>query len=54
MNYLEEMFITLLLVLTAFFILFRLTQFIVDVFSKRKSVRAKNALSIFIAFIRPE
>ncbi|MFA6922579.1 MAG: hypothetical protein WC216_12115 [Gallionella sp.] len=52
MNYLEEMFITLVLVLAAFFILFRFAQLIFNALSKLLPI--KNALSIFMAFIHPE
>jgi hypothetical protein len=44
MNYLEEMFVTLVLVLMAFFILLRLAQVMVGGFSKFKSISAKSAL----------
>jgi hypothetical protein len=42
MNYLEEMFITLVLVLMAFVILFRLAQVMIGVFSKFKPIRHKG------------
>jgi hypothetical protein len=42
MNYLEEFFITLVLVLMAFFILFRLLQVVVGLFSKFKPIGVKK------------
>lgn len=54
MNSLEAMFCTLVFVLMALFVLFWLTQFVVDVLTKLKAVRAKKTLSIFMAFIHPE
>jgi hypothetical protein len=42
MNYLEEMFVTLVLVLMAFFILLRLAQVMVGGFSKFKPINVKK------------
>lgn len=52
MNSLDEMFISLVIVLAAFFVLFRLAELIFNALSKLWPF--KNALSIFMAFIHPE